>query len=180
MRLHIHTTPNTSLIPFNYQQKLTGTLHKWLGENNEEHGEISLYSFSWLQNTKVEKDGLNCPKGSKWFISFHDTQKLKSILASIRVNPEMFCGMIVDEVTIEETPDLSNRELFFLGSPILIKRHEEEKVIEYDFENPLSGKLLEDTLKTKMQKAGIQDDGTLHIEFDLSYANSTVALIIKH
>lgn len=177
MRLHIHTTPNTSLIPFNYQQKLTGTLHKWLGENNEEHGEISLYSFSWLQNTKVEKDGLNCPKGSKWFISFHDTQKLKSILASIRVNPEMFCGMIVDEVTIEETPDLSNRELFFLGSPILIKRHEEEKVIEYDFENPLSGKLLEDTLKTKMQKAGIQDDGTLHIEFDLSYAKKKKKLV---
>lgn len=177
MRLHLHTTPNTTQIPFNYQQKLTGVLHKWLGENNEEHGEISLYSFSWLQNTQVEKDGLTCPKGSKWFISFHDTQKLKCILASIRANPEMFCGMFVDEVTIEEAPDLSNRELFFLGSPILIKRHVEEKVIEYGFENPSSGKLLEDTLKTKMQKAGIQDDGTLHIEFDLSYAKKKKKLI---
>lgn len=177
MRLHIHTTPNTSSIPFNYQQKLTGTLHKWLGENNEEHGEISLYSFSWLQNTKVGKDGLNCPKGSKWFISFHDAQKLKSILANIRSNPEMFCGMFVDEVTIEETPDFSNRELFYLGSPVLIKRHEGEKVIEYGFDNPLSGKLLEDTLKTKMQKAEIQDDGTLHIEFDLSYAKKKKKLV---
>lgn len=177
MRLQIITSPNTSLVPFNYQQKLTGVLHKWLGENNEEHGEISLYSFSWLQNTKVEKDGMNCPKGSKWFISFHDTQKIKRILSGIRANPEMFCGMFVDEVTIEETPDLSNRELFYLGSPILIKRHEEEKVIEYGFENPLSGKLLEDTLKTKMQKAGIQDNGTLHIEFDLSYAKKKKKLV---
>ena len=58
-----------------------------------------------------------------------------------------------------------------------MKRHIEEKVIEYGFENPLSGKLLEDTLKTKMQKAGIQDDGTLHIEFDLSYAKKKKKLV---
>lgn len=177
MRLHLQTTKNTMPLPFNYQQKLTGTIHKWLGNNNEEHGDISLYSFSWLQNTKVEHDYLNCPKGAKWFISLYDSQRAKNVIAQIRNNPEMFMGMFVDEVIIEDCPDLSDRELFFLGSPILIKRNEAGKTVEYGFDNPLAGKLLEDTLKTKMQKAGLDIDKTLHIEFDLSYTKKKKKLV---
>lgn len=52
MRLHLTTTSNTEIIPFEYQQKLVGVLHKWLGDANKEHGSLSLYSFSWLQNGK--------------------------------------------------------------------------------------------------------------------------------
>lgn len=48
MRIHISTTKNTSLVPFGYQQKLVGTIHKWIG-NNSIHDSISLYSFSWLK-----------------------------------------------------------------------------------------------------------------------------------
>lgn len=176
MRLHIKTSANNAIIPFDYQQKLTGVLHKWLGNNNEEHGDISLYSFSWLQNTEAGKNGLNCPKGAKWFISLYDTQRAKDVISQIRKQPELFGGMFVNEVVIEETPDFSNRELFFLGSPILIKRREDGKTVEYDFENPLSGKLLEETLKNKMQKVGLQDD-SLHIEFDLSYAKKKKKLV---
>ena len=33
MRIHISTTKNTSLVPFGYQQKLVGTIHKWIGNN---------------------------------------------------------------------------------------------------------------------------------------------------
>ena len=89
----------------------------------------------------------------------------------------MFCGLCVNEVAIEEAPDLSNRELFYLGSPILIKRPNGNKIIEYGFDDPLSGRLLEETLKTKMQKAGLSDDDTLHIEFDLSYAKKKKKLV---
>lgn len=177
MRLHIHTSNNTSPIPFNYQQKLTGVLHKWLGKNNSEHGDISLYSFSWLQNAVTDKGGLNFPKGGKWFISLYDFQRAKDITAQIRKEPEMFCGLCVNEVVLEETPDLSNRELFYLGSPILIKRPDGERIIEYGFDDPLSGRLLEETLKTKMQKAGLSDDDTLHIEFGLSYTKKKKKLV---
>ena len=177
MRLQIITSPNTSLVPFNYQQKLTGVIHKWLGENNQEHGEISLYSFSWLQNTSVSQEGLSYPKGAKWFISFHDHKRAKDVLSNIRIKPEMFYGMTAEEVIIEETPDLSNRELFLLGSPVLIKRLENGKTVEYDFESPASGKLLEDTLRTKMQRAGLPDDDTLRIAFDLSYAKKKKKLV---
>ena len=44
MRIYIRTTPNSSVLPFDYQQKLIGTIHKWLG-NNEIHDKISLYSL---------------------------------------------------------------------------------------------------------------------------------------
>ena len=36
MRIHLISTENKEIVPFDYQQKLVGTLHKWLGENN--HG----------------------------------------------------------------------------------------------------------------------------------------------
>lgn len=177
MRLHIKTSQNQIKIPFDYQQKLTGVLHKWLGENNQEHGEISLYSFSWLKNTQVSENGLICPKGASFFLSFYDTQRLKDVLANIRKEPEMFCGMSVEDVVIEDTPDLTQQELFNLGSPILIKRNENGRIIEFYYDNSISGKLLEDTLRTKMRLAGIPDDDTLSIVFDLSYTKKKTKLV---
>lgn len=177
MRLHIKTSANNAIIPFDYQQKLTGVLHKWLGENNPEHGEVSLYSFSWLKNTKVTSKGLNCPKGTSFFISFYDTQRLKKVLSNIRTEPEMFCGMFVEDVVIEDTPDLTQQEQFSLGSPILIKRPMNGKITEFYYDNPESGKLLEETLRTKMKLARIPDDDTLSIAFNLSYAKKKTKLV---
>ena len=177
MRLNIKTTPNSSIIPYNYQQKMTGVLHKWLGENNPEHGEISLYSFSWLRNTQVFENGLACPNGASFFLSFYDTQRLKDVLANIRKEPEMFCGMSVKDVVIEDTPDLTQQEQFNLGSPILIKRKENGKIAEFYYDNSISGKLLEETLRTKMRLAGIPDDDTLSITFDLNYTKKKMKLV---
>lgn len=177
MRLHIKTSQNQIKIPFDYQQKLTGVLHKWLGENNQEHGEISLYSFSWLRNTQVSENGLICPQGASFFLSFYDTQRLKDVLANIRKEPEMFCGMNVEDVVIEDTPDLTQQEIFNLGSPILIKRNENGKITEFYYDNSISGKLLEETLRTKMRLAGIPDDNSLSIAFDLNYTKKKTKLV---
>ncbi len=177
MRLHIKTSQNQIKIPFDYQQKLTGVLHKWLGENNQEHGEISLYSFSWLRNTQVSENGLICPQGASFFLSFYDTQRLKDVLANIRKEPEMFCGMNVEDVVIEDTPDLTQQEVFNLGSPILIKRNENGKITEFYYDNSISGKLLEETLRTKMRLAGIPDDNSLSIAFDLNYTKKKTKLV---
>ena len=177
MRIHINTTQNTTPLPFNYQNKLTGVLHKWLGKDNDEHDEISLYSFSWLKRTIKSKDSLNCPNGASFFISFYNTQRLKEVLTNIRNRPEMFCGMFVEDVVIEDTPDLTRQELFYLGSPILIKRLVEGKTTEFYYDNPESGILLEETLRTKMKLAGIPDDDALSISFNLSYAKKKTKLI---
>lgn len=71
MRIHISTTKNTSLVPFNYQQKLVGTIHKWIGENSI-HDRISLYSFSWLQGGRKVSDALDFPEGATLFLGFYD------------------------------------------------------------------------------------------------------------
>ncbi len=177
MRLNIKTTSNNQIIPFNYQRKLTGVLHKWLGANNDEHGETSLYSFSWLRNAQVAENGLYCPNGASLFLSFYDTQRLKTVLSNIRTSPEMFCGLCVEDVVIEDNPNMAEQELFYLGSPILIKRTIDNKIVEYYYNNPDCGKLMEETLHKKMQIAGLPDDETLHIEFDLSYAKKKKKLV---
>lgn len=70
MRIHLATTPNDKPVSFDYQQKLVGVLHKWLGCDNNEHGNMSLYSFSWLQGGMKDGNKLAFAKGAKWFISF--------------------------------------------------------------------------------------------------------------
>ena len=149
MRIYLKTSPNSELISYDYQNKLVGTLHKWLGVNSE-HDLMSLYSFSWLHGSVSEQKGLNFPKGASWFISFYDTAKMKLIMSDILRNPEMFGGMRVIDMTIEETPDLSTRELFYLGSPIFIKRFiPEEGTKYYTFKDDESNELMKNTLIIK-------------------------------
>jgi len=171
MRIHLISTENKEIVPFDYQQKLVGTLHKWLGENNHEHGEISLYSFSWLQGGQLRDKGFDFPNGAKWFISFHDEEKIKMIIKSIINDKKIFCGMYISDLIIEETPDLSAKELYYLGSPILIKRYLESECREkhYSYEDKISNELMKQTLLHKMRVAGLVPDETLNIQFDLSY-----------
>ena len=128
MRIHISTTKNTSLVPFNYQQKLVGTIHKWIGENSI-HDKISLYSFSWLQGGKKVSDALDFPEGATMFLSFYDDGTMRKVIKTILENPLMFCGMSVTSIDIDETPLLENRELFYCASPIFIKRKMEDGII---------------------------------------------------
>lgn len=170
MRIHLKTTPNTEIVPFDYQQKLIGVLHKWLGKNDL-HNKISLYSYSWLMNGKANgSKGLKFPQGASWFISFYDDTHLKTIINTILEDPEMFSGIKVVDVTIQENPDLSNQEFFKLGSPILIKRYTEKgEEKHYTFEDSDSSSLIKETLVHKMQEAGLEPDNTFDISFDQSY-----------
>jgi len=170
MRIHLKTTPSTEVVPFDYQQKLIGVLHKWLGQNDL-HNKISLYSYSWLINGRANgKVGLRFPQGASWYISFFDDTYLKTIVNTILESPEMFSGMRVVDVTIQDNPDFSDQELFKLGSPILIKRYNEEgKEKHYTFEDSEASALLKETLVHKMQKAGLEPDNTFDIYFNQSY-----------
>lgn len=117
MRIHISTNKNTSLVPFDYQQKLVGTIHKWIG-NNSIHDRISLYSFSWLEGGEIVSNALNFPKGATMFLSFHDDNVMRKIIKTILDDPQMFCGMSVKDITIDDTPSLESQELFYCASPI--------------------------------------------------------------
>ena len=78
----------------------------------------------------------------------------------------MFEGLIVTDVSIQPDPDLSNCEFFKIGSPVFIQRRlEDGSNKHYTYEDTVAGNLLEETLRHKMQVAGLPDDRTLKISF---------------
>jgi CRISPR-associated endoribonuclease Cas6 len=88
----------------------------------------------------------------------------------------MFCGLEVEDITIEEDPDLSNREYFNVGSPILIKRLTDKGTKHYKFNEPEADNFMKETLLTKMKLAGLEDD-TLEISFDKDNIGASTKLV---
>jgi len=167
MRIHVKIKTTNGIIPFDHQPLLTGTIHKWLGLNDE-HGELSLYSFSQLDGGKAIANGLKFERGTSFFFSSHNPTLIKRIIGGIQADPTMFHGLAVLEVIIQEDPDLSDRELFFVASPIFIKRRNGEKVDHIIYNDQRANDCLMETLLSKMQKAGINDE-TLRIRFENNY-----------
>ncbi len=167
MRIHLKIKTTNEAIPYDHQPLLTGTVHKWLGRNNE-HGEISLYSFSQLEGGKATSKGLRFERGASYYISSYNSDLIKKLIGGIKTDPTLFHGLTVFEVIIEEDPDLSDRELFFAASPIFIKRRNGEKVDHIIYNDPRANECLEETLLKKMEKAGISDE-TLKIRFEVDY-----------
>lgn len=180
MRIHLKTTPNTELVPFEYQQKMVGTIHKWIGQNSI-HNKISLYSFSWLNGAKVKDGRLQFSDGANFFISFYDEDIIKQIIKTILNDPVMFCGMSVIDIKIDEEPNLSQREVFYCASPILIKRRLEDGTIkQYNYNDSQANQLLKETLLSKMREAGLEEDDSLEISFDTSSAKKKTKLVHYH
>jgi len=163
MRIHLNVQNNESYIPFNHQSLLTGTIHKWIGKNNE-HGKISLYSFSQLKGGKATQMGLKFSDYTSFFISAYDPMFLKKIIRGIQEDPKMFNGLIVKDVIIQEDPDFTNREIFYSASPIFIKRKLDDKIEHILYNDPRANSCLKESLLTKMKIAGITDD-SLQLKF---------------
>lgn len=180
MRIQLITTANEETVPFDYQQKLIGVVHHWLGDN-ELHDGISLYSFSWLHNGMLGKNGYEFKNGAKWLISFYEDQYTKKLIAAILRNPSVICGMIVRDITIEEEMEPRDGNVFMLGSPIFIKRSMSEGNSKYyTFEDSESSELMKETLLHKMEVAGLEKDETLEIRFDLTYPKKKVKMATIH
>lgn len=163
MRIHLNVQNNESYIPFNHQNLLTGTIHKWIGKNNE-HGKISLYSFSQLKGGKATQMGLKFSDYTSFFISAYDPMFLKKIIRGIQEDPKMFNGLIVKDVIIQEDPDFTKREIFYSASPIFIKRKLDDKIEHILYNDPRANSCLKESLLTKMKIAGITDD-SLQLKF---------------
>lgn len=177
MRLHLRITPSDEVIPFDNISLLTGTIHKWLGKNKE-HGELSMYSFSWLSNGRKTRKGLIFEKETSFFISAHDPKLIKTIIKGIQSDPTMFYGLQVFEVILQEDPDLTDRNLFYAASPIFIKRNTDKRTEHITISNDIkkANACLKETLIHKMEKVGLYDD-TLDIHFDTSYANPKTKVV---
>jgi CRISPR-associated endoribonuclease Cas6 len=170
MRIHLKINSNREIIPFDHQPLLVGTIHKWLGWN-EEHGKLSLYCFSRLKEGKASKEGLKFEGGTSFFFSSYNTDLVKHLISGIQADPSMFYGLSVDEIILQEDPDLTNRDLFWTESPIFIKRKNGEKIDHILFNDLRASACLKETLLTKMNEAGIKDD-SLDIHFDTNCTNA--------
>lgn len=181
MRIILKTSPNSHPVPFDYQAKLVGCVQKWIGPDNDYHGKISLYSFSWLQDGKATQDALSFPHGARFFITFHDSNVTKTIIRTILADPTMFCGMEVRDITLAEEPDFSKRSLFFCASPILLKRRMEDgSYRQFNYNDAEAGTIMRETLLNKMRTAGMEEDETLEINFDSTYQKKKLKLTHYH
>ena len=186
MRIYLHLSPNTEIVPFNYQQKLVGAFHKWLGIN-ELHDALSLYSLSWLRHlgnpkykTDKAKTGLVFPYGAEMFISsplpdLH-TKSVEGIFKDQHIN----WGMYVQEVRMRTTPDFGEQHRFIAQSPILIQRqHGDDKHKKYYFHSdPESDDYLTETLRRKLARASLPQD--VNVRFDLEYPKPYIKMIRYH
>lgn len=181
MRIHIKTTPSKQIIGFNHLHLLTGTIHKWFGENDF-HDSVSLYSFSNLKGRKAGKNGLNFPNGATFFISCWNNEKAKLLVKGIQNDPEMFFGLKAVELVLQENPDLTEKSYFQLGSPVFIQRNTENgRKKFFFFDDDESAPLMQETLTTKMKSVGLPEDQTLKISFDENYhRKSTKKIDYKH
>lgn len=176
MRLYLKLTRNKDYIPFNYQHLLTSTIHKWIGKDNAEHGEISLYSFSWLQQARTNHNGIYLTSDSYFFISAYKEELIQAILKIILIDPSVCCGIAVCEAQIMENPKFSTEGRFLLGSPVFIKRNIENVQKHFLFNDDLSGQYMTDTMNKKLCLANLSSEG-FSIEFDRSYMNPQTKLI---
>ncbi len=166
-------------VPFNYQHKLIGCLHKWMG-NNDLHDTTSLYSLGWLQNGKLIKDvGLFFPKGAIWEISFHDSELALSIIDRVYKSPEVCYGMRVRKLEILTPPSFSNIYRFRLNSPILIRKNRKDSPKEHiTFDHPESDEILTNIFRYKLKLAGFENSHlSPFMGFDRSYRNAKTKLV---
>ena len=176
MRIYLQLTKNTELIPFNYQPFLTGALHKWLGKENIEHGNVSLYSFSWLQYADTTKEGINLKRGSNFFISAYDEALIKSIVRGIMADPSVCFGSAVSSVDVMETPIFSNAQRFNVASPVFIKGFEKEENKHIRFDDDMASYYLTETMQRKLSLVGLPADN-IKVRFDKNYPNPRTKVI---
>jgi len=187
MRLHFTLSPNTEPVSFAYQHRLTGAFHKWLAENAL-HDKISLYSLSWLDGSRRVRDRLEFPHGAKWFVSFFEDEYAEKLVGGALHQPEMFCGMRVERIEQQATPDFGTKYKFKVASPVFVKgKHPPngKPPHHYLYCEPEADALMTATLIHKMDAANRESneprfteaDKQIKVSFDREFANPKIKLV---
>lgn len=176
MRIYLKISAKGITIPYDHQPRLVGVIHKWLGKENNEHGNLSLYSFSRLENAKAKKNGLYFEKDSSFFFSSHDDQLIKTVLDGILKDPVLFNELKVKEAIIQEEPIFDNVEFFQIASPILIKSRNGLKTDHLMFNEQKANEIMKSVFIRKMELAGIENE-EFSIEFASDYQRAGTKMI---
>jgi CRISPR-associated endoribonuclease Cas6 len=180
MRLNLRLTGNTHPVPFDHLHRLTGALHKWLGDANPEHDKPSLYSFSWLGGAKPSSEGaLTFPRGATWFVGFHDPEAARRVLDGILRDPEVACGMRVFEVQEQAVPHFSGCYRFKVAGPVVARSYREGGGRDYLlWDDPRADEVLTRVLRHKLEQAGLDAaHRDAAVQFDRTYTGARSKLV---
>jgi CRISPR-associated endoribonuclease Cas6 len=182
MRLRIRTTPNEQPVPFNYQEKLLGFIHKTLGEMNKEHDRLSLYTHSSLEGSRFVKDHLEFPHGATWLISFHDPALAEKLIIGALRESEICYGMRVAQITQQTTPRFGEEYTFKTASPVLARLQTPDgKIRHLTYADPEADEVLTKTLLHKMNEAKLDErHKNVRVSFDRTYRGAKTKLITIH
>ena len=177
MRLKLNLTRNNGIIPFSYQQKLAGTIYKWIGKTKE-HGKQSLYSFSQLLGGELVERGYNFGNGATLYFSSSDNELLTKVYRGIKDDPMLFNGLKVYEIDMIAEPAFRNRERFSLLSPLLLKqwKGEGKNHLHLTYKDDDADEVLTKTVNKRLTFYKIEDD-TLKIHFDRTYQGKKTKLV---
>jgi len=159
MRIYLRLSKSQKTIPFDYQELLTGVIHKWIGENNEFHGKSGQYSFSWIQNTIATEKGLNLKNDAYFFIGSVNDALIKKIVSGILESPEMFLDVRVLDIQIKNIPSFRSLEKFLMASPVFLKIREGEEIRHVTLNDKDFEEVLTKNLKRKLEKANLSSEG---------------------
>ncbi len=183
MRLNLTLSPNTDPVPFDHLHKLTGTLHKWLGPDNDLHDGPSLYSVGWLTGGRAEDGALTFPDGARWRLSFYDDGAAKAALEGILQAPSVFAGMRVTEAQQQTTPAFSGGSRFDVDAPVVARRRRDDGSRAYLlYDDARADDALTRTLRGKMAAADLDiDPSGVRVRFDrgVDAAHTKLATIEK-
>lgn len=183
MRLHFLLSPASQPVDFNYNHFLAGAVHRWLGPGNRYHDGLSLYSVGNLQGGHAQNGVLNFRHGARWHISAPDTNEgagfLQQIANAALENPAVCCGMEVVEIASQNTPEFGSKRVFRAESPIFIRGDKSGDLDPHIlFDDPKAGDYLTQTLRHKLDKAGLNHlSESVKVYFDLSYPSPKTRLI---
>lgn len=183
MRLNLTLSPNTDRVPFDHLHRLTGTLHKWVGPDNDLHDGPSLYSVGWLEGGRATDGALAFPEGARWRLSFYDDGAAKAALEGVLRAPSVFAGMRVTEAQQQTTPAFSGGYRFAVDAPVVARRRRDDGSREYLlYDDERADAALTRTLRRKMTAAGLDvDSAEAKVRFDRGYdgAHTKLATIEK-
>lgn len=171
MRIQLTLSPAIGPVPFNYNYTLFKALHSWLGAQNPWHNALSLYSFGLLRGGRVTEGKLYFPQGARWSVSSWNRDLLAQLVERIAGRPEFAFGMHVQEARIQLPPQLPERSLLYLDSPVLIKaKRKGQPARHVTYRDPEAAELLTAALHRKMDAASCPPEWkSLHLSFDRAY-----------
>lgn len=176
MRLNLTLSPSTEPVSFNHLHRLTGTLHKWLGPDNDLHDGPSLYSVGWLKGGRADDGTLAFPEGARWRLSFYDEAAARQVQDGILHDPSVFAGMRVAEAEVQTTPAFSDRYLFKVDAPVVARTRRDDGSREYlIYDDERADGALTRTLQAKMQAVGLDGTG-VRVRFDRGYEGARTKL----